>query len=73
MELTSLQKTTVEAILDLYNPCQKVFCEFKAPTGSGKTLMASYFISKMIENNNGEKFVFVIATPSSSSLPFFKI
>lgn len=71
MELTSLQKTTVEAILDLYNPCQKVFCEFKAPTGSGKTLMASYFISKMIENNNGEKFVFVIATPSSSSLPFF--
>lgn len=71
MELTSLQKTTVEAILDLYNPCQKVLCEFKAPTGSGKTLMASYFISKMIENNNGEKFIFVIATPSSSSLPFF--
>ena len=69
MELTSLQKSTVEDILELYNPCQKVVCEFKAPTGSGKTLMASYFISAMIEKNINEKFISIIATPSSSSLP----
>lgn len=71
MELTSLQKSTVGDILDLYNPNQKVICEFKAPTGSGKTLMATYFMSSIMERNPNDKFVFVIATPSSSSLPYF--
>ena len=58
-------------ILDLYNPEEKVICEFKAPTGSGKTLMATYLISSIMERNQNDKFVFVIATPSSSSLPYF--
>lgn len=71
MELTSLQKSTVMDILDLYNPEEKVVCEFKAPTGSGKTLMATYLISSIMERNQNDKFVFVIATPSSSSLPYF--
>jgi len=71
MELTSLQLKTVEQILDLYNPAQKVICEFKAPTGSGKTLMASYFISALIERNSADRFIFAVATPSSSSLPYF--
>ena len=71
MQLISLQKDTVNKILDLYNPENKIVCEFKAPTGSGKTLMASYFISKMIEEHNEDNFIFVIATPSSSSLPLF--
>lgn len=71
MELTSLQKSTVMDILDLYNPEEKVICEFKAPTGSGKTLMATYLISSIMERNQNDKFVFVIATPSSSSLPYF--
>lgn len=71
MELTSLQLSAAKQILDLYNPLEKVICEFKAPTGSGKTLMASYFISALIERNPDEKFIFVIATPSSSSLPYF--
>ena len=71
MQLISLQKDTVERILELYNPENKVVCEFKAPTGSGKTLMASYFISKMIEEHQEDNFIFVIATPSSSSLPLF--
>jgi type III restriction enzyme len=71
MELTSLQKHAVEQILQLYKPDSKVICEFKAPTGSGKTLMASFFISSMLERNQGIKLIFVIATPSSSSLPFF--
>ena len=71
MELTSLQKSTVMDILDLYNPEEKAICEFKAPTGSGKTLMATYLISSIMERNQNDKFVFVIATPSSSSLPYF--
>lgn len=71
MELTSLQKSTAESIINLYDPEHKKICEFKSPTGSGKTLMASYFISEMIERFPDEKFVFVIATPSSSSLPLF--
>lgn len=71
MELTSLQKHAVEQILQLYKPDSKVTCEFKAPTGSGKTLMASFFISSMLERNQDAKLLFVIATPSSSSLPFF--
>lgn len=71
MQLTSIQLTTVNDILNLYNPEKKVVCEFKAPTGSGKTLMASYFISAMINNNDSDNFIFVIATPSSSSLPAF--
>ncbi len=70
MELTSLQKKAVERIIALYDPtAEKGGCEFKAPTGSGKTLMASYFISRMIEQFVDDNFIFVIATPSSSSLP----
>lgn len=71
MQLISLQLSIVNDILDLYNPAKKVVCEFKAPTGSGKTLMASYFISAIINNNPDDNFIFVIATPSSSSLPAF--
>jgi type III restriction enzyme len=43
----------------------------QAPTGSGKTLMASFIISALVEQETSEKFIFVIATPSSSSLPEF--
>lgn len=71
MELTLLQKTAVQDILNLYFPNKKNLCEFKSPTGSGKTFMASYFIAEMIQNYPNEKFIFVIATPSSSSLPLF--
>ncbi|MDY0316259.1 MAG: DEAD/DEAH box helicase family protein [Acholeplasmatales bacterium] len=71
MELTKIQKEAVEKILGYYSPIEKVNVDFKAPTGSGKTLMASWIISLIIERNIKEKFVFVIATPSSSSLPFF--
>lgn len=71
MQPISLQINAVNDILNFYNPNEKVICEFKAPTGSGKTLMASYFISSMINNHFAEDFIFVIATPSSSSLPAF--
>ena len=71
MELTKIQKEAVEKIIGYYSPKEKVHVDFKAPTGSGKTLMASWIISSLMERNFNENFVFVIATPSSSSLPFF--
>lgn len=71
MELTRIQKNAVEEILDYYTSNVRIKVDFKAPTGSGKTLMASWIISSLIERHLEDKFVFVIATPSSSSLPFF--
>lgn len=71
MELTKIQKEAVEKILNHYSPSKKVNVDFKAPTGSGKTLMASWVISSLMERYIDENFIFVIATPSSSSLPFF--
>lgn len=71
MELTRIQSNAVEEIYSYFNPSAKSKVDFKAPTGSGKTLMASYLISAIIERNPADKFIFVIATPSSSSLPFF--
>lgn len=71
MELTNLQKAAVDEIYSYYSNSAKVRVDFKSPTGSGKTLMATWLISMIIEANPDEKFVFVIATPSSSSLPFF--
>lgn len=70
MELTNLQREKVDELLSLYNPIQNVKIDFKAPTGSGKTLMATAFVSELIAQHPAEKFVFVIATPSSSDLPF---
>ncbi len=69
MELTSLQRKAVEQLAEQYRPQEKITCEFKAPTGSGKTLMATAFVSMLIERHPDERFIFVIATPSSSSLP----
>lgn len=71
MELTKIQKEAVEKILSYYSSSERIHVDFKAPTGSGKTLMASWVISSLIERNFNENFVFVIATPSSSSLPYF--
>ncbi|MBR0295360.1 MAG: DEAD/DEAH box helicase family protein [Bacilli bacterium] len=71
MELTKIQKEAVDNIFSYYSNSEKVRVDFKSPTGSGKTLMASYLISLIIEANPDKKFVFVIATPSSSKLPFF--
>jgi type III restriction enzyme len=71
MQLTNIQLNTVNEILSHYSAESKVKVDFKSPTGSGKTLMAGYFISALIEQNPSEKFIFVIAAPSSSSLPEF--
>jgi len=71
MELTSIQQSKVNELKSLYDSDNKVKIDFKAPTGSGKTLMATAFISELIEQNPYDKFVFVIATPSSADLPLF--
>lgn len=71
MELTKIQKRAVDEILKHYKKEEKVKVDFKSPTGSGKTFMASWIISSLIERNIDENFVFVIATPSTSDLPFF--
>jgi len=71
MELTKIQNNAVEEIYSYYSSEERKKVDFKAPTGSGKTLMATWLISSIIERNPNEKFIFVIATPSSSNLPFF--
>ena len=74
MLLTDLQKEKTDKILSIFqnsgnNPPIKV--EFKAPTGSGKTLMASAVIAGMINRIADKKLLFIIATVSTSDLPYF--
>ena len=49
MELTKIQLNAVEKIYSYFDPSNKTKVDFKAPTGSGKTLMASYLISQIIK------------------------
>jgi len=71
MELTKIQLIAAEEIISHYSAIDKKKVDFKAPTGSGKTLIASYIISSLIERNINDKLIFIVATPSSSSLPYF--
>lgn len=71
MELTKIQSRAMEEIYSYYNPNNRTKVDFKAPTGSGKTIIATWLISSILERNINDKFIFVIATPSTSSLPFF--
>ena len=68
MLLTSLQNQKIEEIVNHFKNGNKNVA-FKAPTGSGKTLMATGVIAKLINNNIDKKFIFIIATISSSDLP----
>ncbi len=69
MRLISLQQKKVDEIVSHYNSDEKVKVEFQAPTGSGKTIMATNVISELILQNQNDKFLFIIATLSSSELP----
>lgn len=68
MLLTNLQEEKIQEIVNHFNNGNRKV-DFKAPTGSGKTLMATGVISKMINTNPDKKMVFIIATLSSSDLP----
>lgn len=68
MLLTSLQSQKVEEIVNHFNNGNRRV-DFKAPTGSGKTLMATGVISRLINTNSDKKWIFIIATISSSDLP----
>ncbi len=73
MMLIRIQKEKVDDICYYFqnnqNNGEQIKVDFKAPTGSGKTLMASAVISKMINDNQGDNFIFIIATISASELP----
>ena len=69
MKLTTLQQQKVDEIVSYFDPDVQIKVEFQAPTGSGKTLMATNVISELISNNQNEKVLFIIATLSSSELP----
>lgn len=68
MILTNLQKESVLQIVEHYNNgVRKV--DFKAPTGSGKTLMSINVLTKIMNQHPEDKFIFIIATLSSADLP----
>ncbi len=67
MLLLEPQERVVKEIVNCYGKEKEI--QFKAPTGSGKTLMATSVIANMINNYPEKKFIFIIATISSSSLP----
>ncbi len=72
MILTNSQKKAVDLLFERFLKREKdKFCYFKAPTGSGKTFMASEFISRVFGYNLGDnnKKVFVFATVSNADLP----
>jgi len=68
MMLTNLQLEKVNQIFRYYAEGERKV-DFKAPTGSGKTLMAISVLAKMMNEYQDKNFVFIIATLSSSKLP----
>ena len=72
MVLTPAQKHAVDKLTQAYldHDKQNIIC-FKAPTGSGKTFMASEFISRVfgIEASQPQKTVIVFLTISNAELP----
>ncbi len=72
MQLTTSQRKIVKKLIDAFDNREKSdFVSFKAPTGAGKTFMASEFISKVFtkELGNNKKTIFIVATISSAKLP----
>ena len=77
MQLTTSQNNSVKKLIKAFdNKEEYKFSSFKAPTGAGKTFMASEFVSRIFAKEIGsdKKTIFVIATISNAELPkqFFK-
>ena len=70
MILTKVQANAVEELVQAYkkNIEGETIC-FKAPTGSGKTFMASEFIYRIFQEEQNEKVVIVFLTISQAELP----
>ncbi|MGY5139446.1 DEAD/DEAH box helicase [Mycoplasmopsis gallinarum] len=69
MKLTKVQEKAVNEIVSYFNPLNKSKVIFKAPTGAGKTFMIANVIDRIINQSNGKKLIFVLATISDASLP----
>ncbi|MGL5590571.1 MAG: DEAD/DEAH box helicase [Metamycoplasmataceae bacterium] len=72
MQLTKSQKNAVSKLFNKYlNRREYKLTSFKAPTGSGKTFMASELISRIFAEEfiNGKKTIIVFATISNAELP----
>ena len=73
MQLTRSQNRVVSKLFNKYLERKEYnFSSFKAPTGSGKTFMASELISRIFSEEHGKtitKTVIVFATVSNAELP----
>lgn len=63
-EARELQERTIKAVIEKLQIKEEV--TFKAPTGSGKTVMIAQIMNKMIENNSN--LVFIVTTLAKSEL-----
>ncbi len=72
MKLTNSQSKAVNQLLESFENRENTRnIYFKAPTGSGKTFMASEFISRVLFKSiaEGRKAIFIFATVSNAELP----
>lgn len=72
MQLTPSQAKAVDKLHEAYtNRNVNKNAYFKAPTGSGKTFMASELISRILEDSvsEGNKTIVIVATISNAELP----
>lgn len=72
MQLTKSQNNSVNKLIKAFDKKEEhKYASFKAPTGAGKTFMASEFVSRIFakEIGNDKKTIFVIATISNAELP----
>lgn len=72
MQLTPSQNRYVNKLIDAFDKKENYkFASFKAPTGAGKTFMASEFISRVFAKEfvTDKKTIFVVATISNAELP----
>ena len=75
MQLTKKQNFYVNKLIEAFDNKHKgewyKIVSFIAPTGAGKTFMASEFISRVFakEFGNNKKTIFVVATISNADLP----
>jgi len=67
MELKQYQENAVDNLVKKYNQqkdgTRDNFIIFKSPTGSGKTIMMSEFLKRIISNNDDSNSVFVWVAP----------